>query len=87
MKAEGWHVDPYGVHQARWISDGTPTELVRDGGAVSHHPPPSTPYTGRLEPIVEAEGESLHAHGDEGRSDGGSGVNAVTDIFIARGGD
>ena len=29
MNAEGWYVDPYGLHGARWFSDGTPTALVR----------------------------------------------------------
>ena len=32
MKAEGWYHDPYRLHEARWISDGAPTALVRDGG-------------------------------------------------------
>jgi hypothetical protein len=29
MAEEGWYVDPYGLHDDRWISDGTPTVLVR----------------------------------------------------------
>jgi hypothetical protein len=28
--AEGWYRDPYGIHQDRWFSAGTPTSLVRD---------------------------------------------------------
>ena len=28
---EGWYTDPYGRHEARWMSAGTPTRLVRDG--------------------------------------------------------
>ena len=28
---EGWYTDPWGDHDARWISDGVPTKLVRDG--------------------------------------------------------
>lgn len=52
MKAEGWYVDPYGTHDARWFSDGAPTALVRDDGVESRDPPPSAPYPGRLEPIA-----------------------------------
>lgn len=29
--ASGWFEDPYGRHEARWISAGVPTTLVRDG--------------------------------------------------------
>jgi len=52
VRAEGWYVDPYQLHDARWFSDGTPTSLVRDGEVESHDPPPDTPFTGPLEPFV-----------------------------------
>jgi hypothetical protein len=55
VEAEGWYVDPYGIHEARWISDGSPTALVRDGDVESHDPPPDVPYTGDLEPSPEVE--------------------------------
>ena len=29
---EGWCTDPFGLHEARWLSDGVPTKLVRDNG-------------------------------------------------------
>lgn len=29
--AEDWYTDPYGRHEARWMSRGTPTSRVRDG--------------------------------------------------------
>jgi hypothetical protein len=32
---EGWCTDPYGRHEARWMSQGTPTGLVKDGQAES----------------------------------------------------
>jgi hypothetical protein len=51
---EVWHVDPYGHHEARWISDGTPTDLVRDGGIVSKDPPPEAAYSGALQPLPDA---------------------------------
>ncbi len=50
MNEEGWFVDPFGSHEARWISVGTPTSLVRDGGVESQDPPPSDPITSPLEP-------------------------------------
>ena len=37
---EGWYTDPYGRHEARWMSAGSPTKLVRDGGAESYDEPP-----------------------------------------------
>jgi hypothetical protein len=37
----GWHEDPYGIHEERWVSgDGSPTKLVRDAGQESYDPPP-----------------------------------------------
>jgi hypothetical protein len=54
MEAEGWYVDPFGAHEARWFSDGTPTGLVRDGGRESTDPPPDTPVSGPLEPFEGA---------------------------------
>lgn len=53
---EGWYVDPYGAHEARWFSEGTPTDLVRDGGRDSRHRPPDTPALGPFTPAPEAAG-------------------------------
>jgi len=41
---EGWYTDPYELHEARWISQGTPTPLVRDGAVESQDPPPDGPF-------------------------------------------
>jgi hypothetical protein len=54
MHEEGWHVDPFGHHEARWISDGTPTALVRDGRIESKNPPPDAPYSGTIQPLPDA---------------------------------
>jgi len=51
MNEEGWYLDPYGRHEARWISVGTPTALVRDGEVESQDPPPATPVEGTLVPV------------------------------------
>jgi hypothetical protein len=32
LQIEGWYTDPYGRHEARWMSQGEPTHLVEDGG-------------------------------------------------------
>lgn len=43
----GWHRDPYGIHQERYISvDGEATRLVRDDGRESYDPPPVEPVRG-----------------------------------------
>jgi hypothetical protein len=48
--AEGWYQDPFGVHEHRWMSQGQPTKLVRDGGTESYDPPPDLPLPGVLVP-------------------------------------
>lgn len=37
---EGWYTDPYQRHEARWLSLGKPTKLVRDGDVESYDEPP-----------------------------------------------
>jgi len=71
MNAEGWYVDPYGLHDARWFSDGHPTALVRDHRVESRDAPPSIPYTGQLERIAELSlgPDSSSRAGDEGDTD------------------
>jgi hypothetical protein len=54
MHEEGWYKDPYGRHESRWISDGTPTALVRDAGVESQDPPPDEPITVGMERVAEA---------------------------------
>ncbi len=44
--AEGWYRDPYGIHEDRWFSAGTPTWLVRDQGTEGHDDPPGYPPAG-----------------------------------------
>ncbi|HEX4218282.1 MAG TPA: hypothetical protein VHZ02_07935 [Acidimicrobiales bacterium] len=44
--SEGWFTDPYAIHEARWLSAGRPTKLVRDGEVESYdEPPPEAPST------------------------------------------
>jgi hypothetical protein len=67
---EGWYTDPYARHQQRWMSDGTPTSLVRDDGTTARDEPPSGPYVHEPEPIDEppaADGADLR-RADEAES-------------------
>jgi hypothetical protein len=58
MRAEGWYLDPFGVHAQRWFSDGRPTGLVRDGAAESQDDPPADEYSGVLTAAPEGESDS-----------------------------
>jgi hypothetical protein len=53
--AEGWYRDPYGIHQDRWFSAGTPTSLVRDQGVEGHDDPPGYPPAGPPAEIPETD--------------------------------
>lgn len=75
--AEGWYHDPYHRHEARWFSDGTPTDLVRDGREVAHEPPPEEVMPTPLTPWESGE----ESTGDLRRADAaqdGSTVDART---------
>jgi hypothetical protein len=54
---EGWCSDPFGRHEARWMSDGTPTKLVRDGGVESTDEPPDEEPALVATPISNPEPE------------------------------
>jgi hypothetical protein len=60
----GWHPDPYGKHEERYISgEGLPTKLVRDGGNESYDPPPEWPAT----PAATAATAATVRYGSPGR--------------------
>ena len=46
---EGWCTDPFGRHEARWLSGGSPTKLVRDGEVEAYDDPPDE------EPMLRAQ--------------------------------
>lgn len=93
MSAEGWYVDPYGLHEARWFSNGEATALVRDGKVESQEPPPDRPPDGPLEPVAESAPaggvDLLRADSAESQPGGAeSGEEVVFDAFgEASGGD
>lgn len=66
---QGWFVDPFGEHEQRWFSQGSPTALVRDGRAESQDPPPAPVYTGTLVRGTAPDGPDP-AGGDRVSTDG-----------------
>jgi hypothetical protein len=72
QNAEGWYTDPYARHEARWMSDGIPTKLVRDGGVESYDEPPEEPPTlvpERIEDSPASQGDDLLRADDVERGD------------------
>ncbi len=68
-REEGWYTDPFARHDARWMSDGTPTKLVRDGDVESYDAPPDEEPTvtpTRIEEEQVANGNDLLRSGDSG---------------------
>jgi len=69
---EGWYTDPFGRHEARWMSDGKPTKLVRDDGVEAYDDPPDEPPSQsptRIEVEVAAGADDLRRAGESGGSD------------------
>ncbi len=55
---EGWYTDPYQRHQARWMSQGTPTPLVKDSGIEGTDPVGDAPF--EVTPVrIGAEGSQI----------------------------
>ncbi len=53
---KGWYTDPWGLHDARWISQGVPSKLVRDGDLESYDEPPGSPPAHAWVPIEPPPG-------------------------------
>jgi len=85
MREEGWYTDPYGLHDRRWFSDGSPTKLVIDGGVTSNDPPPDRPFVRPPEPAPEAEGTTVDDSHEEDHED--PGVTGAWEGFVETGGD
>jgi hypothetical protein len=86
MEAEGWYVDPYRKHEARWFSSGAPTGLVSDGGKESTDSPPDVLYTGSLDPIDQVDGFAHWDKDDPARRDDEE-IESVMDVLVESGGD
>jgi hypothetical protein len=66
---EGWYIDPYGLHEARWMSMNKPTKLVRDGEVESYQDPPdSQPMHPaiKIDPPVDSWTQRDTIHADDG---------------------
>ena len=64
---EGWFTDPYGRHEARWLSQGKPTKLVSDKGVESFDEPPDdapTQVPKPIENLVQNDGADVFRAGD-----------------------
>jgi hypothetical protein len=84
VREEGWYEDPYGIHEARWFSDGEPTKLVRDGTTESSdpapaHPPDHPPVS--LPPAGSGPSDLLRADAAEAGDPGGDVDEAILDAF------
>jgi hypothetical protein len=74
VRSEGWFTDPFGRHEARWLTDGVPTNRVRDGRTEASDPVPDEPFT--VDP-VRVEYVERHQHPQHGgvfKSKGGIAV-------------
>jgi hypothetical protein len=70
---EGWYTDPFQRHEARWMSAGTPTKLVRDGDVESYDDPPDEEASAEAVPVEELEmrdGRDLLRAGEGGGDEG-----------------
>ena len=71
---EGWFTDPFVRHEARWLSDGHATKLVRDGEVTSYDEPPDGPWLEspqRIEPDPSAvSGNDLRRADEAEAADG-----------------
>jgi len=62
-KLQGWHADPFGLHEHRYFSAGSPTKLVRDGKLEAYDEPPAEDWVPSL---AVAVGDSLTGTGPDG---------------------
>lgn len=65
-RAEGWYLDPFRIHEQRWMSDGRPTSLVKDAGVEAKDEPPDQSLP---DPIVPAPIQEAILGGDLLRAD------------------
>jgi hypothetical protein len=84
-QAQGWYLDPYGLHQDRYFSHGWPTKLVRDGEVESFDLPPAQPLPEGELVSAEQPGRGGQDGSDLLRTDRPSGQydpgKALTEVF------
>jgi len=87
----GWYTDPFALHEARWMSQGKPTPLVRDGKIEGHDPPPDEPF--KVAPVrvsddAKVSGSNFRRAGDAERGktyDAREAARRASDSFNRRG--
>lgn len=79
--AEGWYRDPFGVHEARWMSMGAPTALVKDAGVEGSDPQPAVRPPGPLLPVEPERGVD---HGSDLRRADAAGRHTGFDASAAQ---
>ncbi len=77
---EGWYTDPCGRHEARWMSSGEPTKLVRDGEVESYDAPPDEAPSREMARIVT---EPVPGSDDLRRADDQGGSSTPSDTASA----
>jgi len=89
---QGWCTDPFARHEARWMSQGKPTQLVKDGSVEGTDPvvegEPFKVTPALLEPEPPAGASTLmRADGAQSQSYGGAkkGIAAAIEQVIAQG--
>jgi hypothetical protein len=60
---EGWYTDPYGRHQARWMSEGVPSALVRDGKVEGQDPVEQEPF--QVSPVRSGSGATATSNASD----------------------
>ena len=79
---EGWYTDPFGRHEARWISNGRPTKLVRDAGVDSFDEPPDE---APVREAVRVEHPDAQRPGDLRRADAAEARGPSDDVDTSDG--
>jgi len=83
QRREGWYTDPFCRHEARWISAGTPTNLVRDAQTEFHDDPPDEPWSHEPEPIIPVGGPNSSRRADDAQHEGFDSERAIDAAQIA----
>ena len=90
---EGWYSDPYARHEARWMSEGRPTRLIRDGDVEGSDPvagdEPFKVAPVRIEDVAHSGGSDFLRADDSDREapfDAQASTRAAWDAFDQSGG-
>ena len=68
---EDWFTDPFGRHEARWMSHGVPTSVVRDGRTEGNDPVVDEPFVAKPVRIKYVERQAAGESGGFLKSKGG----------------